>query len=194
MTRQERHDDLLRHMPEGASHDAESCPLCVTASTQEEDVADKIFTQEQHEQLLESAVQKAVLDATKATDTEVLRLNERIEAAEKELAERDQAITELEEQVSDRERQDHLEALAEERAKLVQAEVSFSEEQIEARRLAWAGMEEDEFGEYLKDLKVVAKATDDGKKAPKTKFDGTRAVAELETNAVKAFFDSDVVV
>lgn len=195
MTRQERHDYLLGHQPEGAVHDAESCPLCKATSTQEEDVADEIYTQEQHEQLLESAVQKAVSDATKATDGEILHLNERIEASEKELEDRDALIADLRSQIADRETQDRLEALASERVELVQAEVNFSEEQVEARRVAWAEMEEDEFDAYLADLKVIsASKKDDEEETPKTAFDGTRQVAGLETNAVKAFFDSDVVV
>lgn len=161
-------------------------------------MADGIFTQEQHESLLESAVQKAVEDATKAVDAELLKLNERVEAAEKEIAERDAQIaerdakiSELQAKIDEREEADRLAAVADERAKLVLAEVKFTDEQVEARKMAWAKMDDESFTAYVDDLKAISKPSE---KVPPTKFDGTREVAELETSAVKAFFDSDVVV
>lgn len=161
-------------------------------------MADEIFTQEQHESLLESAVRKAVEEATKAVDGELLKLNERVEAAESDIeerdakiAERDTKIAELQAKIDEREEADRLAAVADERAKLVLAEVKFTDEQVEARKMAWAQMEDEAFDAYVEDLKAISKPS---KQVPSTKFDGTRAVAELETSAVQAFFDSDVVV
>ena len=133
------HDWLLEHRPEGASHDEEDCPLCTQRpSGMEEAVTDeqKIFTQELHEQLLESAVEKALNEAQTASDAEILRLNERVEASEKELADREAKIEELSSTIAEREEQDRLEALADERVELVRAAANFSTEQIEERRLA----------------------------------------------------------
>ncbi len=188
------HDWLLEHRPEGASHEEASCAHCTGTSEQEEGVTDEqkaIYTQEQHEQLLASAVEKALSEAQSATDAEILRLNERLEAAEGELAERTEKVEELSSIISEREEQDRLEALADERVELVQAAANFSDEQIEARKLAWAKMSEEDFNSYLEDIRAVAKTPKDEKKVPETEFDGTRETAGdqgTELGAVKAFF------
>lgn len=188
------HDWLLEHRPEGASHDEDDCHLCTQGpSGLEEAVTDeqKIFTQELHEQLLESAVEKALNEAQKASDAEILRLNERVEAAEKELIDRDATIEELTSKIAEREEQDRLEALADERVELVKAVANFSDDQVAERRLAWAKMTEEAFGAYLEDIRVVAKSPKDEEEVPPTEFDGTRETAGeggTEQDAVKSFF------
>lgn len=66
------HDKLMAEMPEGASHDEDSCPLCAMESVNDSEgetfddqpeggsMSDKTFTQDE----LNAAVEKAVADAT----------------------------------------------------------------------------------------------------------------------------------
>lgn len=192
------HDWLLEHKPESASHDKADCSFCKReiASEQEEGVTaeQKIFTQEQHEQLVASAVEKAATEAVATADGEVLRLNEQLEEAQKALTEREEKITDLEATISEREDQDRLAELATERIKLIAAAATFTDEQITARKEGWAKMSEEDFTAYLEDIRAVAKApaTDD-KKVPDTKFDGTRETAGeagSEKNLIEEFFGS----
>ena len=71
-TLKEIHDTLLAEMPEGAVHDPLTCAHCTTtASEQEEEMTVEqktSLTQEQHEQLLASAVEKATNEATASVD------------------------------------------------------------------------------------------------------------------------------
>jgi len=190
------HDALLEIQPEGAVHDP-LCPLCAETASEhkEEDVTDQaIFTEEQHEQLLTSAVEKALETASAATDTEILRLNEQLEEAAKALAEKDTEVEDLKSTITAREESDRLEALADERVEAVQAVANFSAEQIEDRKESWSKMDDEAFVAYLDDIKVVLEAAadaDDGDDdEPDTTFDGTRATAGkegTELGAVSAF-------
>lgn len=195
-TEQVIHDWLLANKPDAASHEKDSCKFCLEPDQEKEEVAegDKIFTQEQHEQLLASAIEKARKDATTAADAEAVKLNERVMAFEKEADEKDARIAELEAEIQSRDEKIRLDALASERAKLVQAEVNFSDEQIEARKAQWAALSDGDFKAYLDDIREVAKANG-GKKEPKkdeTKpiFDGTRQTAgdKEEVDVIKDFF------
>jgi len=188
------HDALLEIKPEGVVHD-EFCPFCTEAASEheEEDVTDQaIFNEEQHEQLLASAVEKALEEASALTDKEILRLNEQLEEAEKALTEKDTELASLQSTITDREESDRLEALADERVELVQAVANFSDEQVDARKASWAKMDEDAFSGYVADIKVAVAAveTPDSEDAPKSSFDGTRVTAGeegTETGAVKSF-------
>jgi len=188
------HDALLEIKPEGVVHD-EFCPFCTEAASEheEEDVTDQaIFNEEQHEQLLASAVEKALEEASALTDKEILRLNEQLEEAEKALTEKDTELASLQSTITDREESDRLEALADERVELVQAVANFSDEQVDARKASWAKMDEDAFSGYVADIKVAVAAVEtlDSEDAPKSSFDGTRVTAGeegTETGAVKSF-------
>lgn len=191
------HDWLLEHKPEAASHDEANCSFCKReiASEQEEDVTaeQKIFTQEQHEQLLTSAAEKAATEATAKVDQEILRLNEQLEEAQKALTERDEKITELSEEISQRDEAARLAEVASERTKLVRAAANFSDEQVEERQERWAKMSEEDFGAYLEDLRSVAKAPEGEENVPETKFDGTRETAGekgTEKSVIADFFSS----
>lgn len=179
------HDWLLEHRPDGAEHDADQCPFCAreaASEKEEEKVSDKIFTQEQHEALLSAAVEKATAEAVAKVDAEILRLNEQLEQAQAELEAHKKRVAELEAAAEERAEKDRLEALATERAKLVRAVAKFSDEQIEARRMAWAQMSEEDFEAYIEDIKAVsAAAAKEGDGAPaKSAFDGTRETAGAE--------------
>jgi chromosome segregation ATPase len=188
------HDALLEIKPEGVVHD-EFCPFCTEAASEqeEEDVTDQaILNEEQHEQLLASAVEKALEEASASTDKEILRLNTQLEEAEKALVEKDTEIEGLKSTITDREEDDRLEALASERVELVQAVANFSDEQIDARKASWAKMDDEVFEDYLGDIKTALAAAEKpkGEEPPKSSFDGTRVTAGeegTEMGAVKSF-------
>lgn len=191
------HDWLLEHKPEAANHDADECSICKreTASKQEEGVTaeQKIFTQEQHEQLLASAVEKAATEATAKVDAEVLRLNEQLEEAQKALTQRDEEITTLKSEIESRDEAARLAEVASERTKLVRAVANFSDEQVAERRDRWAKMSEEDFNAYLEDIRSVAKETPGEEEVPPTNFDGTRETAGdkgTEKSVVADFFSS----
>ena len=191
------HDLLLANKPDGAEHDPLSCAFCTNKASEEEedDVTDAVFTKEQHEQLLASAIEEARTEAVASADAEILTLNEQLDAAKATLEEQTTAITELETNISDRDEEVRLNELAGERVAAVKAVANFTDEQIDERKASWAKMSEEDFAAYLEDIQVIAKAavekkTDD---PPKTKFDGTRATAGedgTEGSALDEFFDS----
>lgn len=198
MSEKELHDLLLEKKPEGAKHDEDKCPICLAGEiSQEEKVAE--ITQEQHEALLEAAVEKAKSELSSNHDAEVLSLNEQLSTAKDEIESLKARISEFETQEAEREEEARLNALADERAELVRAaEVNFSDEQIEARKLQWAKKDEEEFAALLEDYKEVAKAAvpeSNGGGAPKSKvLTGTRETAGDDTtpNALEAFFGADL--
>lgn len=190
------HDLLLANKPDGAEHDPLACTFCTKQASEEEedDVTDAVFTKEQHEQLLVSAIEEASKDAVATADAEILTLNEQLEAANAALTEKDTQIVDLETNISDRDEKVRLDALAGERVAAVKAVANFTDEQIEERKESWAKMDDEAFAAYLEDIQTVAKAAAEKKsdQLPKTKFDGTRQTAGedgTETSAVSAFFD-----
>lgn len=194
------HDWLLEHKPEAANHDESQCSFCnkEIASEQEEDVTaeTKIFTQEQHEQLLASAVEKAATEASAKVDGEILRLNEQLEEAQAALSTRETEIEGLKAQIAEREEAERLAEVASERTKLVRAVANFTDEQIAERTERWAKMSDEEFDGYLDDLRAVAKAPTEEKEVPESGFNGTRETAGdkgSEKSVVADFFSSGAV-
>jgi hypothetical protein len=198
MTDQQKHDFLLEVRPDGASHDNAVCMYCTSKASEEENVADDpvaIFTQEQHDVLLATAVEKAVVEASTSADAEVLSLNEQLEAASTAADESARTIAELETAAADRVEAERLAVLAGERVEAVAAVVEFSDEQIETRKEAWTSMSEEDFDAYLDDLRAVAKAAPAAEEIPKSSFDGTRATAGeegTEVFVINDFFTSDL--
>jgi len=199
MTNQQKHDLLMELRPDDASHDEAVCMLCTVKASEEENVADDlaIFTQEQHEQLLATAVEKASAEARADVDSEVLSLNEKLEAATKAAEESAETIATLETAIADRDEAERLAVVEGERVAAVKAVATFSDEQIEKRKESWTKMEEEDFEAYLEDIKTVATAKAEGEEgdgSPKTNFDGTRttAGADDDGSAVSAFFQSDL--
>ena len=161
MTDQQKHDLLMEMRPDGAVHDGAVCMYCTNKASEEENVADDpvaIFTQEQHEQLLATAVEKATVEARTSADAEVLSLNEQLEAAKTAADESASTITELETAAADRVEAERLAVLEGERVDAVAAVVEFSDEQIETRKEAWTNMSVEDFDAYLDDIRAVAKA------------------------------------
>lgn len=207
MDNQRKHDLLMEMRPDDASHEKATCMYCTVKASEEENVADtkdlKIFTQEQHEQLLESAVEKASNEARATADAEVLSLNDKLEAAEETARETAVAITDLETQIKDRDEAARLSTLEGERVADVKAVVNFSDEQIEKRKESWSKMDDDAFTAYIEDIKetasiATASADDDSDSddGPDTVFDQTRVTADAdgkqEGSVLAGFFASDL--
>ncbi len=200
VTEQALHDLLLEKKPDGADHDPLKCTFCTKAAsvTEEENVAEQaIFTEEQHQALLASAIEAAKEEAKASNDAEILTLNEQLDTAKGQLEEKGTEVEDLETKISDRDERDRLDKLSGERVAAVKAVANFTDEQIDDRKESWAKMSEEDFEAYLGDIQVVAKAAvekkTDGK--PKTDFDGTRATAGddgTETSALEEFFGSSL--
>jgi len=197
MTDQQKHDALMELRPEGATHDATGCMYCTVKASKEENVAesDVKLTQEQHEQLLSAAVERAEAEARAKADADVLSLNEQVEALTKERDELNDKLSELQRVIADSEEADRLSKLGDERAAAVKAVASFTDEQLEERKESWAKQDEEAFNAYLEDIqevaKAAAKASNGDKGAPKTSFDGTRATAGeegTEASVIAKFF------
>lgn len=195
MSEKELHDLLLKEKPEGAQHDSDKCPICLVreASQEEKEVAE--ITQEQHEALLDTAVEKAKTEVRTSVDAEILSLNEQLAQAKEDIESKDETIAELQARIDAREESDRLSALAEERVELIRAaDVNFSDEQIEARKESWASMAEEDFTALLEDYKAVAtaKVQSNEEKPPKSSFSGTRETAGESTGpkALREFFGS----
>jgi len=202
MDNQRKHDLLMEMRPDGAQHDSAKCMYCTVKASEEGTVAEdqKIFTQEQHEQLLASAVEKASVEARATADAEVLSLNEQLEAATKAKDDAERALADLEAKIAERDEADRLAALIGERVDAVKAVADFSDEQIEKRKESWSKMDEDAFAVYLEDLQAVAEISakaheeGEGEGTPKTKFDGTRTTAgkDEEEDVLRGFFSTDL--
>lgn len=184
MTDQQKHDLLMEMRPDDAKHDSANCMLCTVKASKEENVAgesEAIFTQEQHEQLLASAVENASNEARASADADVLSLNEKLDELTKANTALTEEIDELKRANAERDENDRLAELAEERVAEVKAVASFNDEQIEKRKESWANLSEEDFASYLEDIQLAtASAKPEGEKAPKSKFDGTRATAGEE--------------
>lgn len=201
MTSQQKHDLLMEMRPDDASHDEAICMFCTVKASEEETVAEDqknaIFTQEQHEQLLASAVEKASTEARATADAEVLSLNEQLTAAQGAVTAAEELAESLKAEIAARDEATKLAELEGERVAAVKAVATFSDEQIENRKEAWAKMDEDAFAAYIEDIKAVATAAvskDDGKAAD-SKFDQTRQTASDKSDdesVLKSFFSSDL--
>jgi hypothetical protein len=197
MTDKQKHDLLMEMRPDGSHHDEAICMHCTSKASEEGIVADDakaIFTQEQHEQLLATAVENAKSEATASADAEVLSLNEKLEAASTVAEDAARTIAELETAATDRDEAERLAVLEGERVEAVKAVVEFSDEQVETRKEAWTEMSEENFEAYLEDLQFSAKATAK-EKLPTSSFDGTRVTADAEGSeefVINGFFSSDL--
>ncbi len=199
MTNQQKHDLLMELRPDDAQHDEAVCMFCITKASEEEKVAEKndlaIFTQEQHEQLLATAVEKASNEAKAEVDAEVLSLNEQLKVVTKAAEESAETITKLEKAVADRDEAERLAVLEGERVVAVKAVVKFSDKQIEKRKESWSKMDDDDFEAYLEDIKAIAAVKpDDDPKKPTFDMTRTTAGADVDGAAVSAFFQSDLTV
>ena len=159
------------------------------------------FTQEQLDQLVSAAVEKAKEEASASTDAEILRLNEQLKQAEEKAEASEAKVSELEASISERDETERLAKLADDRAALVKAAVNFSDEQIDARKASWASKTEEEFEALIEDYKAAAEAATASSEGegegtpPESSFDGTRQTAGDQTGpkALEEFFSVGLV-
>ena len=141
-------------------------------------MAENMLSHEQHEALLASAVAKAIEEAANAArasaDAEIIAQNEKLAGLEKAIADLAAENETLKADIVEREESVRIAELATERAKLVTSVASFSDEQVEKRRVEWAKMSEEAFASYLEDIRSVASAAGNDQTP---RYDGTRETA-----------------
>lgn len=189
------HDDLLAIMPEDASHDRETCQWCLDPELAEVtggDMSDTTFTQEELDAAVSKAVDEAtkslkdeVADlrtdqekaAVEARIAEVRsELEEKVEAAEAAKTEaearataaeeaREAVVTYLEGEKAAADAAAELAAKAEERKAVVKEIATFTDEELDAKATRWAEMADEDFDEYVEDLKATATKAVEAEKA-----------------------------
>lgn len=79
------HDQLLAEQPEGATHDADDCPLCATEE-EGEGMGDAVFTQEEVDRAVADAISELQAEVAKLRESESARaLEEAVEQAKSEM-------------------------------------------------------------------------------------------------------------
>jgi hypothetical protein len=172
------HDELLRHMPPGASHDAAHCPFCDGASLTAKEVAgvadERTFTEAEHFALLTDAVQRETssLTAEKSQlETTVSELQARVDVLEAEkaaeTAAKDQAVSEFEAFKAEIAEKAAVEARKADRVARVKAAAELPDTYFTDDRIQrWAEMADEQFEALVADLAEVAAA------APASSGDG----------------------
>lgn len=170
MENSDLHDSLLANLPEGATHEAESCPFCnpegaVAASTNTDgtpkggDMSDTTYTQED----LDSAVAEAVATATGPLAEELADLK----------------AAASEEQINTR--------IAEVRAELqAQVDQATAESTTAAAEAAQAKEAHDNLVTYLEALKAEAEAQEEQARVKTERLDKIKEVASFKDEYVEA--------
>lgn len=178
----EMHDRMVAQIPDGATHNPDTCTLCMESASTGDDMPDKTFTEAEHQAALALAVAEAVkplqdqiteLNASQETAeveakiTEATReLTEKLAAAE---AERDTAVIErqnaadelanvtsyLEGVASEEAAKAAAEAVRDERIAKVADVAAFEEDYVEKNAERWAAMDEESFDALLDDYKAA---------------------------------------
>lgn len=179
----ELHDRLLEVKPEGASHDAASCPVCNGTATVEHanDISHggsvKTYTEDEFNAVLaqvadleakvkeldgvrlESAAEAKIAEAQAQADAKVADLQSQLDAAVLEAQaakqEKEATVAYLEAQQAEADRAAQVAALREERIAKVKEVASFPDEYIESRADAWAALDEEAFEAHLADWKAI---------------------------------------
>lgn len=178
------HDELLRQMPNGASHDPELCPVCAPTH-QAEVAAVKTYTEDELRAEVDRAtaeatgslrarlaelegkeaqasVEAAVAAATEEANTKVAELEARLDAAvlaANEATERhDATLSYLAEMAAAEEAKAAAAARRGGRMAQVAEVAKFTDAQLEERADRWAAMDDDEFASVLADYRAIAAA------------------------------------
>ncbi len=191
----ELHDQLLANKPATAVHEAAGCIYCTEqASHQEEKVEDKIFSQEQLDTLIASAVESANAKFVTENEETLLTLRTELEDSQAATVKALEEVKAGKDLIAERDETARLKTLGEDRVKKVKEVASFTDEELEARRERYAKMSDEEFDLQLADYKAIIEAasasgTGDAKKL-KTSFSGNRETAgeEGEEKSVLAKF------
>ena len=176
----DQHDKLLASIPEGVSHDADTCPICTADTDEGGDMSTtKTYTQDELDAALTAAVmplqtkidELASLEQVKAVETKVAEavapLNDQIgelqkqldvETARAEAAEKN--FSDLKSEIEAKEAADEAarqrEAVKAERIAAVREAASFKDEYIEANIDRWADMSDEAFEACVADWKAVS--------------------------------------
>lgn len=183
------HELMLAMMPEGATHDEDTCTICQASTDTGEDMADKTYTEAEHTAALANAVAEAVkpleekINAFSATqqsaevDSKIAEVTAELTAKLEEAeAARDTAVLEAQSaKTAHDELVAYLDGVAtEEAAKAEVAErrdervgkvaevANFPEDYVKSNADRWAGMDSEAFEALLEDYKAAG-----GKPAPK---------------------------
>lgn len=157
------HDELLGVKPDGVEHPAD-CIICLDESpettnhrqtAEESGMEHATLTQDQHEALLTSAVQREVAEALKEREDELAELRTRIDTLEAEKASLAQERDDARQKFEDRERQLEEEAALAEVAETREAEVREIASHLgddyftEARVARWATYDDGQYEDLL---------------------------------------------
>lgn len=192
------HALLLQDIPEGATHDVESCPLCSSEEIiqkLEAERVDKTYSEDEVKALVTAAVaektdalqteldeirsgQKAeevearITDAKAEADAKVDEIQAKLDAAvleaEQAKTERDEILAWLKEESETAEREAEISRLREERKAKVAEVASFPEDYVEERAEKWAQMEEEAFEAMLSDYAAITAKSSESTELPKT--------------------------
>lgn len=178
----EMHDRMVAQIPEGATHNEDTCTFCMESASTGDDMADKTFTEAE----LKTALDLAVAEAVKPLQDKITELNASQETAEvdakiaeatRELteklaaaeAERDTAV--IEKQTAADELANvtaYLEGVSAEEASKAEADerkgarvaavaevASFEKDYVEKNAERWAAMDDESFTALLDDYKAA---------------------------------------
>ena len=184
MTIQELHDEMLKNMPEGASHDAEACPLCNPNTTfnsigggDMKTYTEDEFTAAVHEAVAplqaEAEATVAALQAeldelkTEAAKSEVegqiAEVQAELDKAEIRVAEAERAyadlVSYLEAEVAAAEQAALVEARREARRTAVKEASLLGDEYIDSKLDRWVAMDDESFEAMLEDWKTVSSSS-----------------------------------
>jgi hypothetical protein len=179
------HDRLLAEMPEGATHDRDTCPLCaleVIEDTQPGGSMPESFTQEDIDaattaataslrqrlveleaQVQETEVGRAVAEATETKNTEIAQLQQQLDAAEAARTAAEAKLSETEQFWTDaiaaQQAAVELAARMEQRvAEATEAGV-LSEDYIKEHAERFAAMSDEDFKARLEEWRLIASKT-----------------------------------
>lgn len=184
-TLQSLHDFMLEGKPEGASHDASTCPFCVTgevasATSNGGNVSDKTYTEQEINDLLAKVsgleakvteltasseateLDQRIAEAKAELETQVTDLQSKLDAAMAESGAHKKNYDELTEyldtEVKAAAEAAALEGRKAERVEAVKEVASFSDEYLDANAERFAAMSDEAFAAAIEDWKVVAEA------------------------------------
>lgn len=194
------HDFLLEHKPEEASHDLAECPFCndlEIASSGGQHMSDSIYNQTQVDSLVAAAVDKTVGEVTTELDKELVLVRADLEQAKEEISARDVEIESLKAEIATRDEAMRLDSVGDERATLVAAVTSFSDDELANRKARWAAMSDEDFSEILNDFKAINESAsvsdnEEKEKEPVTAVDLTRETASEEDEKILSLFFSRI--
>lgn len=203
---QEEHDKLKAELPESAQCVAD-CPFCADTrekASKEEKVSEneKVYDQVTVDTLLEAARSKAAEEARSENETALAQAQAALTEKDEALTAANARIEELEGQIADRDEQERIAKVADERASEVAEVTDLTEQQLEELKAGWAKMSDEDFEARKAELKAVtesAKAHSDPKKKdskiPASKLDGTRETAGsqgTDTERLRSFLGAGV--